>query len=80
MKGYGYGGAGGCLASYTQYGGGESELIGGDPVEPDTRNGSFPSGGSGSTAAVDNPARFCTECGVKAAGGKFCAECGAKYE
>ena len=40
ISGYGYGGAGGTLASFSSYGKGESELIGGDKtVEPDFQGG-----------------------------------------
>ena len=94
MKGYGFGGAGGTLASYESHGKGESELIGGDAkVEPTGSSGNFPSYSSSSSASparsspAASPARsnssggfcFCTECGFKLnKGAKFCSECGQK--
>mmetsp|Transcript_25253 Transcript_25253/g.39411 ORF Transcript_25253/g.39411 Transcript_25253/m.39411 type:complete len:146 (-) Transcript_25253:186-623(-) len=77
MKGYGYGGAGGSLASYESYGKGESELIGGDgqKMEPSGRSGDFAQ--SSQAAKPAGGTYFCTECGFKlSAGSKFCSQCG----
>ena len=88
MKGYGYGGSGGSLASYESYGKGESELIGGEgKMEPDSRTGNFDVSASAAAAPAPAPAAsssaggfcFCTECGNKLAkSSKFCSDCGAK--
>ena len=72
IGGYGYGSAGGALASYQSYGKGESEVIGGDaqPTAPPS---------SGSAEQPQKDFQFCVECGSKLPRGtKFCSDCGTK--
>mmetsp|Transcript_31682 Transcript_31682/g.88793 ORF Transcript_31682/g.88793 Transcript_31682/m.88793 type:complete len:154 (+) Transcript_31682:85-546(+) len=87
ISGYGFGGAGGSLASYESHGKGESELIGGDPAIEPSGGGSFPSQSSGAPPAAAAVAssggttpNFCPDCGGKTEpDSRFCSECGKKF-
>jgi hypothetical protein len=90
MKGYGFGGAGGALASYQSYGSGESQLVGGDQAV-EVEGGVFKPvearevGGLKGVEAVAAPApapaggfQFCSECGTKCEkAARFCSSCGS---
>ena len=84
ITGYGFGGAGGALASYQSYGSGESQLVGGDDVV-EAVGGAFvpvqqqaPASSSSSSSAAGGH-QFCSECGLKLEkSAKFCSSCGSR--
>ncbi len=76
LQGYGYGAAGGALASFQSYGQGESQLIGGDAVSPDQQGMPPPQQQAPASSPVIS---FCSECGTKLTpGSKFCSSCGSR--
>jgi predicted RNA-binding Zn-ribbon protein involved in translation (DUF1610 family) len=83
ISGYGFGGAGGALASYQSYGSGESTLVGGDQVVEAVGGEFVPVQQSHPSAAAPAAGghHFCTECGQKAdKSAKFCPQCGNRFE